>query len=186
MVKVISNDGSKHPQSGLNRIMGSKNKDDNSKETIDVNSNDKPKYPLEKCKYEVTPDTTFTIEFGLFETEGRFVVVSKSQAFDNTAIELHWIKFRYWTFDEEVRWKEECTTFDATSRAFNINKHKLNEMKIRNLLLDWSFSAMSDRLKLFHVNKYLVDESYEVFTSMFPNIVNTIVNMMNNILEENG
>ena len=147
---------------------------------------DKTSYVQEKTKYEVKKDTTFTIDFGLIEKDGRIVVVNVPSQLDNNIAESHWVKFRMWTYPEELKWKNDCMEFNAGARSFILNHDKFNEMKIRNLLLDWSFAVKADKHKLLHVSGYLSDESYEMFKGVFPNVINIIINLMNEVLENNG
>lgn len=142
-------------------------------------------YPIEKSKYEVKKDSYFTIRFGLLETDERFLIVPENKFGLSEDIEKHWVKFRYWTYVEELKWRESSTKFDPSSRSFTVDRGKFDELKIRHLLVDWSFGEISDRHRLFHSNGYLVDECFEMFKSLFPNIVNTIISYMNDILEYN-
>lgn len=152
---------------------------------VPVQNTSKSNYPIEKSKYEVKKESFFTIEFGLIESDGRFLIVDKENYGSFPDIEKHWVKFRYWRYDEELKWRESSTKFDPDSRNFTIDRGKFDELKIRNLMIDWSFAELSDRHKLFHVNGFLVDESFEMFKSLFPNIILAIINSMNNILENN-
>jgi hypothetical protein len=90
-----------------------------------------------------------------------------------------------WNYKEELRLKHECTEYHSTSRSQIINTEKLNEKKIKRLMLDWSFGEYDDRLKLLHCDGILSDESYIMFTNMYPSIANTIVDLMNSVLESN-
>lgn len=147
---------------------------------------DKTSYEKEMTKYEVKKDTTFNIEFGLMEKDGRILVVNVPSTLDNSTVESHWVKFRMWTYSEELKWKNDCMEFNAGARSFILNHDKFNEIKIRNLLIDWSFAIKADKHKLLHVNKYLSDESYEMFKGFFPNVINIIISLMNEVLENNG
>jgi hypothetical protein len=86
---------------------------------------------------------------------------------------------------ESMTWKQECMDFLQGYRVFNLNVNKFNELKVRRLLLDWSFKEFGDEHKLFHVNKQLTDESMDLFFRRFnPNIVQYVVNKMNEFLGE--
>ena len=91
-----------------------------------------------------------------------------------------------WNYGEELAWKDKCMKFNPDSRSFTIDSNILNELKIKNLILDWSFGEYSDSLKLLHTDGKLSDESYEIFKGFFPNIINSILILMNEVLEGNG
>ena len=141
-------------------------------------------FDIKRTKYEVTPATTFTVRFGLVPREdGGFYAININAAKDNPEAEEHWAEFRMWTYDEELRWKADCMEFHAPSKTQYINTEKLNEKKIRMLLLDWSFGENESRLRLQHCDGVLSDESYSIFCGMYPVIADSIVSLMNSILE---
>ena len=82
-------------------------------------------------------------------------------------------------------WKNRCSDFNPQLKIQSLNTDKLNEMKIKRLILDWSFAENYDRLKLLHTDGILSDESYNIFKGLFPAIANTIIDLMNNVLENN-
>lgn len=137
-------------------------------------------------KYEVKPDTTFKIEFGIVERDGRYVVIRKDEVQFSKGTEPHWVLFRMWGYREELEWKNKATEYDAERRVHSMNNDVLNELKLRNLLLDWSFSEKEPELKLMHVNRILSDESIEMFFSFYPSVVRYMVDKMNEVLEGNG
>lgn len=146
---------------------------------------EKSSFVQEITKYEVTPNTKFLVEFGIIPIDERFVIVDK-KALDSIKFgEYHWAKFRMWNFKEELEWKNKCTEFNENSKMQIINYNKLNEIKIKRLILDWSFAEKSEHFKLLHTDGVLSDESYEIFCGLMPNIANAIINGMNAILEEN-
>lgn len=143
-------------------------------------------FKRQRTKYEVSDDSYFVIRFGLIQKEdGRFIPITGDSAEDMIGAELHWVKFRMWKYDEELKWKSECMEYNSQMKAQAVNMDKLNERKIRMLMLDWSFGTCDDRLKLLHCDGKLSDESYSIFRGMYPSIANTIVNMMNLVLESN-
>lgn len=140
----------------------------------------------EYTKYEVSKNSNFVIKFGLCEKDERIIFVRDEYVEQISQAQHHWVKFRMWTYKQQLLWKDKCMKFNNESRSFLIDVNKLNQMKVRNLILDWSFAEVSDKFKLLHVNKYLSDESYQVFKGFYPTIINNIINMMNEILQENG
>ena len=141
-----------------------------------------------KSKYEIDNDTTFVVEFGVMFTDSQIIIIPKenfSEADDiaDDLYEKHWVKFRLWNFMESATWKQECMDFIPAHRIFNLNTNKFNELKVRRLLLDWSFKDYGFDHKLFHINKQLTDESMDLFFKKFnPNIIQYVVNKMNDFL----
>ena len=136
-------------------------------------------------KYEVTPQTCFTIHFCIgFEHDRPHVYVENAKM-AHPEYELHWVTFRMWTYREELDWKQRCTEYDNMTGISRLNTIKFNELKIRNLLKDWSFGENEPKFKLFHVNGILSDESYNLFNGMYPTIVDNIIFLMNQVLEDN-
>ena len=143
-------------------------------------------FARKRTKYEITDSSYFIIRFGLLQKDdGRFIPI-KEDAIDEIAeAEPHWVKFRMWNYGEELAWKSEFMEYSNAMKSQYLNIEKLNERKIRRLLLDWSFGEYDDRLKLLHCDGMLSDESYSVFMGLYPSIAGTIVDMMNLVLESN-
>lgn len=159
------------------------NKQEQIKSHMDVG---KSSFITKKSKYEVTPQSYFMIQFGLFQMEdGRFMPIKKDLVKEYKQSEYHWVKFRMWTYDEQLLWKAQCTEYNANIKSQFVNNDKLNERKIKSLMLDWSFGEYSDRLKLLHCDGKLSDQSYNLFKGLYPSIANTIVDLMNLVLESN-
>lgn len=150
-----------------------------------VGLSDKSSFITKKSKYEVSKDSFFLVEFCLWENDGRFLVLKKGAVDESLGVENCWVKFRMWNYREELQWKAQCTEFNNSVKAQFINQEKLNEKKIKSLIMDWSFSEGDDRLKLLHTDGVLSDESYNIFMGLFPSIASAIVNMMNDVLENN-
>lgn len=144
-------------------------------------------FKKQKSKYQISPDTFFIIRFGLYQNEedGRIIPIRQDAVDDIRNAERHWVKFRMWSYREQLRWKQESTQYHTASRSQVINQDKLNQKKIRRLMLDWSFGEYDDRLKLLHCDGILSDQSYSLFYNMYPSIASTIVDLMNLVLESN-
>jgi len=142
-------------------------------------------FVIKKTKYEVTQESNFTVYFGVYEKEGRFIIINKDAVENFPEAELCWVKFRMWNYDEELLWKSQSMDFNYELKSQFINQSKLNEKKIKQLMLDWSFAENNDRLKLLHTDGILSDESYKIFKGMFPSIANSIIDLMNSVLEQN-
>lgn len=137
-------------------------------------------------KYEVRPDSEFKIEFCIGEKDGRIVVYTKEAVIQFPELESHWVVFRMWKYTEELDWKNRCQEYDVQSRSFKTNTNKLDELKIRYLIKSWSFENYDPKFKLLHANRYLSDESYDIFKGFYPTIINNIIFLMNQVLEHNG
>jgi hypothetical protein len=139
----------------------------------------------QKSKYEVDKDSNFKIEFGVMFDDTQVVIIPKEKFEDVDKIgsniyEKHWVTFRMWNFLESVTWRQECMEFLQHYKIFNLNINKFNELKVRRLLLDWSFKDYGDNHKLFHINEQLTDESMNLFFKDFnPIIIQHIVSEMN-------
>ena len=90
-----------------------------------------------------------------------------------------------WTYQEQIKWKNQSNEYNNSIKSLFLNFNKLNELKIKNLILDWSFGEYDSSLKLLHCDGKLSDESYSIFKGLYPIIANTIVDLMNNVLENN-
>ena len=156
------------------------------KKEIIENKVDSPEKPKVYTKYEVNPDSVFYIKFGTLPRDGRVLVIAEDDVDFEKNAEKHWVKFKMWSYDKELEWKNSATEYDSSKRVHSLNADKLSEMKIRNLLLDWSFGESQDSLKLFHVNGLLTDESLKTFYSLFPTVVRHVVEGMNDVLEFNN
>ena len=139
-----------------------------------------------KSKYEVTDKSYFTVKFGLYEKEeGHFIPIKEEAVETMPQAEMHWVKFRMWTYSEELKWKSECLEYNNATKSQFLNMDKLNERKLKYLMKDWSFGEYDDRLKLLHCDGRLSDESYSMFMGLYPSIASTIVDLMNYVLESN-
>lgn len=134
-------------------------------------------------KYEISPESFFYIKFGVryavdeFDSSCVRPIVRK---FDktNADIENYWLKFRMWNYLESESWRRASTERNQYGE-YIVVRAKFNEMKVRNLLLEWSF----DEPKLMHCGGVLSDESYKSFTELHPNIVRYILSSLESILE---
>lgn len=143
-------------------------------------------FSRKKTKYEITKDSYLVIKFGLYQgDDGRFIPIQADAVDGIPQSELHWVKFRMWNYGEELQWKSEFLEYNSVSKTQLLNTDKLNERKIKYLMLDWSFGESEDSLKLLHCDGRLSDESYDMFMGLYPSIAKTIVNLMNSVLENN-
>ncbi|MBP5459324.1 MAG: hypothetical protein J6Y62_04085 [Clostridia bacterium] len=141
--------------------------------------------PVSYGKYEVTPESEFTVRFCVSFEEGRWRVHLEEARYANPEYESHWAVFRMWTYPEMLSWRQQATEYDNMTGVSRLNTDKLNEIKLRRLLKRWSFEEYDPRYKLLHVGGVLSDESYSLLNGMFPTIVDNLIFMMNQVLEEN-
>ena len=138
---------------------------------------------LPPSKYMVSKEDYFYVKFGLQKYQGRWLIVEEDSSPD---VENHWLKFRMWSYPESVALRRKVTTYDQSKRASQIDQERLDEYKIKTLLLEWSFGERDPALKLLHVGGILSDESYAHFVNMHYNTVQYVTNRMNAILEQNN
>lgn len=133
-------------------------------------------------KYEVTQEHTFEVEVNLVLQDGRWLIVNKSVKGADT----HKVTFRIWTYDEMVEMRRMATNFDPNKRIHMVDNDTLNRLKVQKLLVSWTFDRDNPRLKLFHVNGTMTDESWRAFVRLQPNIISYIFDEMNQVYEFNG
>ena len=142
-------------------------------------------FNYQPTKYQVTKDSVFIVKFGIDFFDERLIVLDQMQVEDIPTSQSHWVKFRMWTYKQQISWKDQCMRFNNESRSFIVD-NKLNQLKIRRLIKDWSFAEHSDKFKLLHVNGVLSDQSYQIFKGFYPNVINGIIQRMNRVLQFNG
>lgn len=133
-------------------------------------------------KYEITPETIFTVMIHAKEKDGRWVLM----AGPGKGIETNTVVFRMWTYDEMIEMRKMSTSYDAAKRIHMIDNDALNRLKIQRLMLSWTFDKDNPRLKLWHANGVLVDEGWKAFTTLQPNLSSYIIDEMNKVYEFNG
>jgi hypothetical protein len=132
-------------------------------------------------KYEITDEEDFRIDIYLRQQEKRWVISTPDQATDT-----HWVKFRMWSYDEELVMRKKATQYDQIQRTHFLDRDLMNRLKLQTLLKSWSFDKENPKFKLLHVNGILVDESFHAVMNLHPNILKYIIDRMNNVLEYNA
>ena len=135
----------------------------------------------EPCEYEVKKDDRFRVKFKVILKERRWIIVDDKYP----GAEEHWVEFKMWSFNEETEIRKNSTQYDTFKRIHFIDHDLLTRLKISKLLKDWSFAEKNERLKLYHMNGILVDEGWNNFTRLQPNILRYIIDKMNEVLEHN-
>ena len=137
---------------------------------------------MKEGKYEVTREDTFTVDVHLIQHENRWLLASGPAK----TVESHQVVFRMWAYDEMVEMRKMATAFDMVRRIHQTDNDVLNRLKIQKLLVSWTFDRDNPRLKLFHVNGVLTDESWQVFVKLQTNIIQHIFDEMNAVYEGNA
>lgn len=136
-------------------------------------------------KYQITKDSTFYIKFGIEfieQQQDRIVITQYDKS--NTNIQNHWLKFRMWSYQECNSFRDLCCQQDQY-RNYVYNKTKLFKMKVKHLLLDWSFKQSDPNMRLMHVNGILSDQSIDDFMRLHTNILFYVQRQLNNVLQAN-
>ena len=137
----------------------------------------------EAGKFELGANESFTLKFGLVEFEKRWLIAKEDEGEGVTPC---WVKFKMWSFEEEVGLKSQATQWDSNKRMHTLNNDFFNRLKIQKLLLDWSFTEEIENFKLHRVQNVLTDESFARFLLLQRNICSHIIDNMNRVLEYNG
>ena len=89
-----------------------------------------------------------------------------------------------WTYQQYNKFRDLCCEQDQY-RNYVYNRSKLFKMKIKHLLLDWSFKQTDPNMRLMHVNEILSDQSIDDFMRLHTNILLHVQNQLNNVLQAN-
>jgi len=127
-------------------------------------------------------DETFRVRFILLEPENRRVLVSTLETKNEDSKE-HWVDFKMWDYAMMLMLKEKATAYSPQARSFMLDSDKLDNLKIKYLMKEWSFSEIDPAMKLQHVNGILTDESITMFSNLYPVIAVNIIREMNKVLE---
>jgi hypothetical protein len=133
-------------------------------------------------KYEVSNEHTFDVEIHLAPVKDRWVISDRP----GKGIDTHKVVFRMWNYDEMIDLKRKATSYDSQKRLHMVDNDALNRLKIQKLLVSWTLDSENPRLKLFHVQGVLTDESWQTFAKLQPNIISHIIEEMNRVYEYNG
>jgi hypothetical protein len=133
-------------------------------------------------KYEVTKEHTFDVNLHLIPKDNRWVLTDRA----GKGVESHVLVFRMWTYDEMVEMRKMSTAYDASKRLHMLDNDALNRLKVQRLIVSWTFDRENPRLKIYHVNGVLTDESWQAFARLQPSIISHIFDEMNRVYEYNG
>jgi hypothetical protein len=134
--------------------------------------------------YEVTQNSTFEIEIYLRTRSDKdkwWIVTEKKDAKSTEKV-----VFRMWNYDEMVEMRKLATKYDPIRRVHMIDHDVLNRLKIQRFMKSWTFDKSNSRLELHHVNRVMVDESWDKVRLLQPNILTHIIEEMNRRYEYGG
>jgi hypothetical protein len=139
--------------------------------------------PIYKSKWQLQADEKFKIRFILDESSKKTRVIMLSDETPKTDQAVHWVEFNMWDYHTMVEIRKKATKYYNESGTFYVDNDLFNDMKIRYLLQNWSFAEIDPQMKLFHQNGMLVDESFVLFKTLYPWVVNEILVRMSAVLE---
>ena len=131
--------------------------------TVDLRVDEKLMKP---GKYEITPETKFTITIHAKDKDGRWIIMTGP----GKGIETNMVVFRMWTYNEMIEMRKMAISYDAGKRIHMIDNDALNRLKIQRLLVSWTFDKDNPRLRIQHVQGVMTDESWTAFVNIQTNI----------------
>lgn len=137
--------------------------------------------PVYKSKWQLKQDEKFRIRFTLDEVKNKRVRFTLEEGGSN--IVEHWVEFKMWDYNMMISLRKSATRYHKESGSFYVDHDLFNDLKVKNLLQDWSFAQIEPHMKLQHINGVLTDESFRIFREMYPWVISAIINKMNIVLE---
>lgn len=137
---------------------------------------------MKEGKYEVTKEHIFDVDVHLAQRNGRWILMNSAMK----GVESHKVVFRMWTYDEMIEMRKMATVYDSNKRLHMLDNDVLNRLKVQRLIVSWTFDRENPRLKIYHVNGVLTDESWQAFVKLQPSIISHIFDEMNKVFEYNG
>jgi len=138
--------------------------------------------PMYKSKWQLQENEKFRIRFNLDEAEKKRIILLLEPTSDSNSVE-HWVEFKMWDYNTMVHMRKTATKYHKESGSFYVDHDFFNDLKVKNLLVDWSFGQVDPHMKLNHQNNTLTDDSFKMFRSLYPWVVSSIINKMNVVLE---
>jgi hypothetical protein len=138
--------------------------------------------PVYKSKWQLQDNELFRIRFNLEEIEEKRITMSLEEYKGTDTVE-HWVEFKMWDYSAMIALRKMATKYHKDSGSFYVDHDMYNDLKIRSLLMDWSFAQIDPHMKIQHHNNALTEDSFKMFRSLYPWVVNAIINKMNVVLE---
>ena len=138
--------------------------------------------PEHVSKWEVKPGEKARIRFALYEPEKGQLHLTLEEDRRESVVQ-HWVDVKIWDFDEMVKLKKKAQQFNEQARTFYIDPDDFNELKLKYLLLAWSFGELDPHMKLQHANGVLTDESMKKVKKIKPWVLAHMLIKINEVLE---
>ena len=138
--------------------------------------------PVYKSKWQLQDNENFRIRFDLEEAEKKRITLNLEESRNPNTVE-HWVEFKMWDYSAMIVLRKRATKYHKESGSFYVDHDMYNDLKVRSLLADWSFSQIDPHMKLQHQNNSLTEDSFKMFRSLYPWVVSAIINKMNVVLE---
>jgi len=136
--------------------------------------------PKHQARWLLKPQETFRIRFKVLEPESGQVLMTTDQ--DSRGVQ-HWVEFLMWDYAKLIELRKKATKYHNETRTFFVDTDLLNELKLKTLMKSWSFGEVDAHMKLQHADGILTDESWQLVKSMYPCLIQAVLDKMNAVLE---
>lgn len=133
-------------------------------------------------KWTIKEDEQVRIRFAIFEPDNGKIMLTTLEDKRKSTKE-HWIDIKLWNYEKMIEMRKKAQKYHLDSRSFYIDQDILNDLKLKELIIDWSFGHEDPHMKLHHVNGILTDESLKIIKSLYPWVLEHIINKINLVLE---
>jgi len=139
----------------------------------------------------IHPDRNLLIASGAFEGKSEdeinkfFEEAEKAfqERIKQSAVKLEWMLWRYWDYRTRMKLEKLATVQNPVTRTSEMDPNLLNELKIKYLLLDWSFTDENgNKTLLKREGDQLTRESFELVMKMEPNLLLSFLAELNSRL----
>ena len=138
--------------------------------------------PIYKSRWQLQENETFRIRFNLDEVKNKRIRLHLDENKNTNTVD-HWVEFKMWDYSVMIAMRKRATKYHKESGSFYVDHDLYNDLKIRSLLVDWSFAQLDPHMKIQHNNNSLSEDSFKMFRSLYPWVVTAIINKMNLVLE---
>jgi len=137
------------------------------------------------------PDRDFLIVSGAVtnlnakQREEFFQTLEKQyeESIKRETVKREWMEWKYWTYSLRRKIEREAQVMDPVTRDITYDPDKLNEGKIKYLLLDWSFvDEEGKKISLERKDDKLTDESLKKVLSLDPSVLLVFIAELNKLL----
>jgi len=148
-------------------------------------------YSGERPLAVIRPDRNLLIASGAFEGRSEdeinkfFEEAEKAfqERIQKPEVKLEWMLWRYWDYRTRMKLEKLAAVQNPVTRTSEIDPNLLNELKIKYLLLDWSFTDEDgNKTPLKREGDQLTKESFELVMKMEPNLLLSFLAELNSRL----